>query len=67
MIKRRTSFQHPHHRIGSKRGRKKEAMNRPSDKDKMVLAPIEEKKDDPLEEAEDHSMNSGDYPKRRIK
>ena len=33
----------------------------------MVLAPIEEKKDDPLEEAEDHSMNSGDYPKRRIK
>jgi len=24
----------------------------------MVLAPIEEKKDDPLEDAEDHSMNS---------
>jgi hypothetical protein len=26
----------------------------------MVLAPIEEKKDDPLEEAEDHSLMSGE-------
>ena len=26
----------------------------------MVLAPIEEKKDDPLEEAEDHSLISGE-------
>lgn len=55
-----------HNKIGGSRHRRKKGVVDNGDK-KMVLDPIEENKDDPNEEGEDHESISGREEPRKIK